>query len=71
VWEVLYGGLKNKIEIQWYDIISLKANYPDDGPGTLDIVVISFFQILVCYCLTNLVCCLFFITVFIVVSASD
>ncbi|KAL8256833.1 hypothetical protein R6Q59_028874 [Mikania micrantha] len=39
VWEVLDGGLKNKIEIQWSDIISLKATYPDDGPGTLDIVL--------------------------------
>lgn len=39
VWEVLDGGLKNKIEIQWSDIIGLKANYPDDAPGTLDIVV--------------------------------
>ncbi|KAL7606397.1 uncharacterized protein LOC111892219 [Lactuca sativa] len=39
VWEVLDGGLKNKIEIQWSDIMSLKATYPDDGPGTLDIVL--------------------------------
>lgn len=39
VWEVLDGGLKNKIEVQWSDIMGLKANYPDDGPGTLDVVV--------------------------------
>lgn len=39
VWEVLDGGLKNKIEIQWSDIMGLKASYPDDGPGTLDVVV--------------------------------
>ncbi|XP_047320462.1 uncharacterized protein LOC124924472 [Impatiens glandulifera] len=39
VWEVLDGGLKNKIEIQWSDIMSLKGNYPDDGPGTLDLVL--------------------------------
>ncbi|CAN4088607.1 unnamed protein product [Withania somnifera] len=39
VWEVLDGGLKNKIEIQWSDIMGLKANYPDDGPGTLDVVL--------------------------------
>ncbi|KAF7135280.1 hypothetical protein RHSIM_Rhsim08G0203000 [Rhododendron simsii] len=39
VWEVLDGGLKNKIEIQWSDIVALKANYPDDGPGTLDVVL--------------------------------
>ena len=45
VWEVLDGGLKNKIEIQWSDIVALKANYPEDGPGTLDVVVISFFLV--------------------------
>ncbi|XP_055830673.1 uncharacterized protein LOC129899676 isoform X2 [Solanum dulcamara] len=39
VWEVLDGGLKNKIEIQWSDIMGLKANYPDDAPGTLDLVL--------------------------------
>ncbi|KAK1407118.1 hypothetical protein QVD17_38729 [Tagetes erecta] len=39
VWEVLDGGLKNKIEIQWSDIMALKATYPDDGPGTLDVVL--------------------------------
>lgn len=39
VWEVLDGGLKNKIEIQWSDIMGIKATYPDDGPGTLDVVV--------------------------------
>ncbi|XP_031105444.1 uncharacterized protein LOC116010263 isoform X1 [Ipomoea triloba] len=39
VWEVLDGGLKNKIEIQWSDIMGIKATYPDDGPGTLDVVL--------------------------------
>ncbi|KAJ7962726.1 ATP-dependent DNA helicase [Quillaja saponaria] len=39
VWEVLDGCLKNKIEIQWSDIAALKANYPEDGPGTLDVVL--------------------------------
>ncbi|CAI9113839.1 OLC1v1014524C1 [Oldenlandia corymbosa var. corymbosa] len=39
VWEVLDGGLKNKIEIQWSDIMGLKATYPEDGPGTLDVVL--------------------------------
>ncbi|KAK1358132.1 Pre-rRNA-processing protein IPI3 [Heracleum sosnowskyi] len=39
VWEVLDGGLKNKIEIQWSDILALKATYADDEPGTLDIVL--------------------------------
>nr|DAD27494.1 TPA_asm: hypothetical protein HUJ06_028962 [Nelumbo nucifera] len=39
VWEVLEGGLKSKIEIQWSDIVALKANCPDNGPATLDIVL--------------------------------
>ncbi|KAL4320167.1 hypothetical protein GQ457_18G004330 [Hibiscus cannabinus] len=39
VWEVLKGGLKSKIEIQWSDIMALKANCPDDGPGTLNVVL--------------------------------
>ncbi|KAJ8750639.1 hypothetical protein K2173_015820 [Erythroxylum novogranatense] len=39
VWEILDGGLKSKIEIQWSDIMGLKANCPDDGPGTLDVVL--------------------------------
>lgn len=39
VWEVLEGGLKSKIEIQWSDIMALKANCPDNGSGTLNVVV--------------------------------
>ncbi|KAL2482811.1 hypothetical protein Fot_44255 [Forsythia ovata] len=39
VWEVLEGGLKSKIEIQWSDIMALKANCPDNGPGTLTVVL--------------------------------
>ncbi|KAJ9693452.1 hypothetical protein PVL29_012291 [Vitis rotundifolia] len=39
VWEILDGSLKNKIEIQWSDIIALKANCPSEGPGTLDVVL--------------------------------
>ncbi|KAM1462766.1 hypothetical protein ACFX1S_047047 [Malus domestica] len=39
VWEVLDGSLKNKMEIQWSDVLAIKANYPDDGPGTLDVVL--------------------------------
>lgn len=39
VWEVLEGGLKSKIEIQWSDIMALKANCPEDEPGTLNVVV--------------------------------
>lgn len=40
VWEVLEGGLKSKIEIQWSDIMAMKAVYSDDGPDTLTVVVI-------------------------------
>ncbi|XP_015869013.2 uncharacterized protein LOC107406408 isoform X1 [Ziziphus jujuba] len=39
VWEVLDGSLKNKIEIQWSDIVALNATYPDDAPGTLNVVL--------------------------------
>ncbi|XVF47868.1 hypothetical protein PTKIN_Ptkin03bG0145000 [Pterospermum kingtungense] len=39
VWEVLEGGLKSKIEIQWSDIMALKADCPDNGPGTLNVVL--------------------------------
>ncbi|KAK4269529.1 hypothetical protein QN277_022675 [Acacia crassicarpa] len=39
VWEVLDGGLKNKIEIPWSDIMALYANYPENGPGTLEVVL--------------------------------
>ncbi|XP_021911836.1 uncharacterized protein LOC110825670 isoform X2 [Carica papaya] len=39
VWEMLDGSLKNKIEIQWSDIVGLNANYPDDEPGTLNITL--------------------------------
>ena len=44
VWEVLDGGLNSKIEIQWEDIVGLKANCLDDGPGSLTIVVFTFFH---------------------------
>jgi hypothetical protein len=39
VWEVLDGGLKSKIEIQWSDIMGLKANITDDGPSTLTVIL--------------------------------
>lgn len=35
VWEVLEGGLKSKIEIQWSDITGLKATCPENKPATL------------------------------------
>lgn len=37
VWEVLEGGLKSKIEIQWSDITGLKATCPENKSSTLDI----------------------------------
>ncbi|KAK4754959.1 hypothetical protein SAY87_008716 [Trapa incisa] len=39
VWEVLDGGLKSKIEIQWSDIMALKANCPETGLSTLNVVL--------------------------------
>lgn len=43
VWEVLdSGGLKNKMEIRWSDISAIKATYPEDGLGTLDVAVIFY-----------------------------
>ncbi|KAH7688256.1 hypothetical protein IHE45_03G021600 [Dioscorea alata] len=40
VWEVLDCGLKSKIEIQWSDIAAIKATLPENGPSTLDIVLL-------------------------------
>lgn len=39
VWEVLDGGLKSKIEVQWSDIAAIKASFTEDRPETLEIVV--------------------------------
>ncbi|TKY54666.1 Transcription regulatory protein SNF5 [Spatholobus suberectus] len=39
VWEVLEGELKRKMEIQWSDIMALKANCPDTGPSSLTVVL--------------------------------
>lgn len=56
VWEVLEQGLKSKIEIQWSDIMALKANCPEDGPGALTLVVqihsCSFHLLIQCSCST-------------------
>lgn len=54
VWEILDGRLKNKIEIQWSDIIGLKADYPDEQPGTLDVAVIIFLFLVFHTCTTLL-----------------
>ncbi|MCD7446500.1 hypothetical protein HAX54_007815 [Datura stramonium] len=37
VWEILDGALKNKIEIQWTDIIAIKATIQQGDPGILEI----------------------------------
>ncbi|CAI9783009.1 unnamed protein product [Fraxinus pennsylvanica] len=37
-WEVLRGGLKSKIEIQWSNITALKATCADNDSGTLTIL---------------------------------
>ncbi|XP_057841605.1 uncharacterized protein LOC131051212 [Cryptomeria japonica] len=37
VWEVLEGGLKSKIEIQWQDITGLNATCPQNELSTLEI----------------------------------
>ncbi|KAJ9550803.1 hypothetical protein OSB04_014848 [Centaurea solstitialis] len=39
VWEILDCGLKKKFEINWADIMALKANTDADGLGTLTIVL--------------------------------
>lgn len=50
VWEVLDGGLKNKIEIQWSDIVAINASYDDDITGTLDVVVMIVFLLVGGFC---------------------
>lgn len=54
VWEVLEGGLKSKIEIQWSDITALKAICPENGQGTLDVVVRLSGRIFFCGLLASL-----------------
>lgn len=61
VWEVLEGGLKSKIEIQWSDITALKVTLPEVGDGSLDVMVslsrrcicLSFFFLLFSYYFSN------------------
>lgn len=43
VWELLKGGLKSKIEIQWNDIIAISAVMKENEPGVLQIEVILIF----------------------------
>ncbi|GER44968.1 hypothetical protein STAS_21883 [Striga asiatica] len=42
VWEVLDGALKSKIEVQWSDIIAIRATTHENEPGTLEIEVSYF-----------------------------
>ncbi|KAK9136703.1 hypothetical protein Sjap_007297 [Stephania japonica] len=37
VWEMLDGGLKNKIEINWSEITAIKASFPKNQPSVLEI----------------------------------
>ncbi|KAK9102002.1 hypothetical protein Sjap_019256 [Stephania japonica] len=55
VWEMLDGGLKNKIEINWSEITAIKAVFPKNQPSVLEIQVqihslkgFSFFVICSC-----------------------
>jgi hypothetical protein len=57
VWEVLEGGLKSKIEIQWSDIMALKAHCPENGPSSFNVVVcmtLCFLCVCVCVCVCSL-----------------
>ncbi|XP_075489248.1 uncharacterized protein LOC142528076 [Primulina tabacum] len=37
VWEVLEGGLKSKMEVEWSQITAIRASMPDDSYGILEI----------------------------------
>ncbi|KAK9108166.1 hypothetical protein Syun_024177 [Stephania yunnanensis] len=41
VWELLDGVLKNKIEVPWSDIASMKATYSDNEHDTLEIELLK------------------------------
>lgn len=52
VWEFLEKSLKRKIEIQWADIIGIRATAEENEPGILELevnfVFFSFFLIRIC-----------------------
>lgn len=53
VWEFLEKSLKRKIEIQWADIIGIRATTEENEPGILELEVniyffFSFFLIRIC-----------------------
>lgn len=42
VWEILENGLKSKIEVQWSDIMGMRAVLEENQPGILEIEVLCF-----------------------------
>lgn len=48
VWEVLERALKSKIEIQWSDIIGIKATLQHSHYGLLEIEVYIYYYVLSC-----------------------
>jgi hypothetical protein len=43
VWEIMKESLKSKIEIQWSDILSIRASTVANEPGILEIEVLFLF----------------------------
>jgi hypothetical protein len=56
VWEVLDGGLKRKIEIQWSDICGIKMFCPENENGTLEIAVRRFKYYKIISYLISIIC---------------
>lgn len=42
VWEIMKESLKSKIEIQWSDILAIRASTVANQPGILEIEVVLF-----------------------------
>ena len=65
VWEILENALKKKIEIQWSDIIGIRARIMEDKPGILEIeviflILVSFFFLLNFFLILVSLFCLIF-----------
>lgn len=45
IWEIMEDGLKNKIEIEWADILALRVYSQDDETEVLEVEVGHFFHI--------------------------
>lgn len=69
VWEILENALKKKIEIQWSDIIGIRARIMEDKPGILEIEVI--FLILVSFFFIKFFLNISFIILFYVSFSSE